>query len=82
MQSIDNNISLSGCNMPRVKNAEFDGGLLMSWESMQCKTGYRYITSLTCTERGLDKNATEFKCCKSEKMIGLQFLKVAFLKYN
>nr|XP_019927363.2 uncharacterized protein LOC109620120 isoform X2 [Crassostrea gigas] len=53
-----------GCNMPRVKNAEFNGGQLMSWESMQCKTGYRYMTSLTCTERGLDKNATEFRCYK------------------
>lgn len=64
LNSNDNNISLSGCNMPRVKNAEFNGGQLMSWESMQCKTGYRYMTSLTCTERGLDKNATEFRCCK------------------
>lgn len=50
--------------MPRIKNAKFNGGQLMSWESMQCETGYNYITSLTCTETGLDKNATDFRCCK------------------
>ncbi|XP_034329117.2 uncharacterized protein [Magallana gigas] len=55
-----------GCNMPRIKNAKFNGGQLMSWESMQCETGYNYITSLTCTETGLDKNATDFRCYKEE----------------
>lgn len=33
-------------------------------KSLQCKTGYRNMASLMCSERGLDKNATEFKCCK------------------
>lgn len=60
----NDSIFLLGCNMPRIKNAKFNGGQLMSWESMQCETGYNYITSLTCTETGLDKNATDFRCCK------------------
>lgn len=53
-----------GCDLPRIKNAEDNGGILMYRKSLQCKTGYRNMASLMCSERGLDKNATEFKCYK------------------
>lgn len=53
-----------GCDLPRIKNAEDNGGILMYRKTLQCKTGYRALASLMCSERGLDKNATEFRCYK------------------
>ncbi|XP_062603632.1 uncharacterized protein LOC134265443, partial [Saccostrea cucullata] len=54
-----------GCEVPKIKNAIYNGGILLFRNSMECKAGYKGLNQVFCEDWGLDKNITaEFKCYK------------------
>ncbi|XP_022338501.2 uncharacterized protein LOC111134027 [Crassostrea virginica] len=52
------------CNVPKMKNVEYNGGRLSFRNYLQCQSGYRNLTSLKCEESGLEKSPAKFKCYK------------------
>ncbi|XP_061189889.1 uncharacterized protein LOC133197724 [Saccostrea echinata] len=55
----------TGCEVPKIKNAIYNGGILLFRNSMECKTGYKSLSQVICEDRGLNKNITaDFKCYK------------------
>lgn len=57
--------SFKVCNVPKMKNVEYNGGRLSFRNYLQCQSGYRNLTSLKCEESGLEKSPEKFKCCES-----------------